>query len=145
MQISTIIVLSDNSRANVLHWTSVKCKRVTRSVLASELYAIVLGFDIAGALKAITNEVLNINLLLILCTNSKSLYKCLVKLGTTQEKRLIIDVLCLRQLYERREIAEVKWIAGDTNPADALTKGKGVSGALKQLLNTNIIKLQAVE
>ena len=30
---------------------------------------------------------------------------------------------------------------GDTNPADALTKGKGVSGALKQLLNTNTIKL----
>ena len=78
LQIGTIIVLSDDSRVNVLYWTSVKCKRVTRSVLASELYAIVLGFDIAGALKATTDEVLNINLLLILCTNSKSLYEYLV-------------------------------------------------------------------
>ncbi len=68
----------------------------------------VLGFDIAGAIKATTNKILAINLPLVLCTNSKSLYDCLVKLGTTQEKRLMVNVLCLRQSYERREIAEVK-------------------------------------
>jgi hypothetical protein len=105
----------------------------------------VLGFDIAGAIKATTDKILAINLPLVLCTDSKSLYDCLVKLGTTQEKRLMVDVLCLRQSYERREIAEVKWIAGNSNPADALTKGKGVSGALKQLLDTNRVKLEAVE
>ena len=103
------------------------------------------GFDIAGAIKATIDKILNISLLLVTCINSKSLYDCLVKLGTTQEKRLIIDVLYLRQLYERREIAEVKWITGDTNPANAITKGKGVSGVLKQLLNTNSIKLEAIE
>ena len=88
---------------------------------------------------------LNISLPLVTCTNSKSLYDCLIKLSTIQEKRLIIDVLYLQQLYKRREIVEVKWIAGDTNPANAIIKGKGVSGALKQLLNTNSIKLEAVE
>jgi hypothetical protein len=145
-QIGALIALADDSNhANTLHWTSVKCKRVTRSVLASELYAMVLGFDIAGAIKATIDKILTINLPLVLCTDSKSLYDCLVKLGTTQEKRLMIDVLCLRQSYERREIAEVKWIAGDSNPADALTKGKGASNALKQLLDTNRIKLEAVE
>ena len=39
----------------------------------------------------------------------------------------------------------MKWIVGDTNLANAITKGKGVSGVLKQLLNTNSIKLEAVE
>ena len=68
----------------------------------------VLGFDIVRAIKATTNKILVINLLLVLCTNSKSLYDCLVKLGTTQEKRLIVNILCLRQSYEYREIAEVK-------------------------------------
>ena len=114
-------------------------------MLALELYTIVYGFDIISTIKATINKMLNISLLLVTYTNSKSLYDYLIKLGTTQEKRLMIDVLCLRQLYERREIAEVKWIAGDTNPANAITKGKGVSGALKQLLNTNSIKLEAME
>jgi hypothetical protein len=31
----------------------------------------------------------------IVYTNSYSLYKCLVKLGTTKEKRLIIDIIAL--------------------------------------------------
>ena len=82
------------------------------------------GFDISAVIKATVKLQLNINLPLILYTNSKSIYKCLIKLGTTQEKRLIIDVMCLHQLYKRREIAKVKWIDGDSNPTDAITKSK---------------------
>jgi len=36
----------------------------------------------------------------------------------------MIDVICLCQSYERCEIAEVKWIDGDSNLADAMTKSK---------------------
>jgi hypothetical protein len=88
------------------------------------------GFDIGAIIKATVKLQLNIGLLLILYTNSKLIYKCFVKLGTTQEKRLMINVMCLRQLYKRREIAEVKLINGDSNPADAITKNKP-SSALK--------------
>jgi hypothetical protein len=56
----------------------------------------------------------------------------------------MIDILCLRQSYERREIAEVKWISGTSNPADALTKSKA-STALKQLIDTNTVQLETVE
>jgi hypothetical protein len=35
-------------------------------------------------------------ILLVICTNSYSLYECLVKLGTTQENRLIINILALQ-------------------------------------------------
>jgi hypothetical protein len=93
-------------------------------------------FDIAFAVKSTIDLILNTNVPLVLATNSKSLYDCLVKLGTMQEKRLIIDVMCLRQAYERREIAQVKWIEGTTNPADSMTKSKP-SNALKLLLDTN--------
>jgi hypothetical protein len=58
------------------------------------------GFDIGAAIKSTLDKVLQINLPLVLCTNLKSLYNCLVQLGTTQEKRLMIDVMCLRQAYE---------------------------------------------
>ena len=82
------------------------------------------GFNIRAAIKLTVNKILNINLPLIICTDLKSLYNCLVRLGTTQEKRLIINVMCLQQVYERREITEVKWINGNTNPADVIIKGK---------------------
>ena len=83
---------------------------------------------------------LRIDLLLVLCTNSKLLYECLVKLGTTQEKRLIIDIICLRQAYERKEIVEVKWIKGESNPANAITKSNfKSSNALKRLIDTNTL------
>ena len=48
----------------------------------------------------------------------------------------MIDIMCLRQLYERYEIAKVKWIDRDNNPADTITKSKP-SSALKQLIDIN--------
>ena len=56
----------------------------------------------------------------------------------------MIDVMCLRQLYKRREIAKVKQIDRDSNPADAITKSKPLL-ALKRLININRIKLKIVE
>ncbi|RFU26353.1 hypothetical protein B7463_g9983, partial [Scytalidium lignicola] len=144
-QIGYIVALADRKgNANTLHWTSVKCKRVTRSVLASELYGMAHGFDMGAAIKSTIEGILEIDLPLVICTDSRSLYDCLVKLGTTQEKRLMIDVMCLRQAYERRQIAEVRWIEGTTNPADSMTKGKP-SSALKRLLDTNKVQLEVVE
>jgi hypothetical protein len=96
------------------------------------------GFDIRASIKSTVDKALGINLPLVLYIDSKSLYNCLIKLGTTQEKRLMIDIMCLRQAYERREIAEVKWIKGDSNPADSMTKNKP-SSALKLLLDTNTV------
>jgi hypothetical protein len=83
-QIGFIIVLADgNNNANIVHWSSIKYKRGTRSILASELYRMAHGFDHAAVIKAIIKKILQYNLSLTVCTNSKSLYKCLVKLGST--------------------------------------------------------------
>jgi len=141
-QIGYVLVLADrHNNANILHWSSIKCKRVTRSVLASELYGMAHGFDMGVAVKTTIANMLQIDLPLIVCTDSKSLFDCLTKLGTTQEKRLMIDVMCLRQAYERRDITEVKWVEGDTNPADSMTKSRP-SNALKLLIDTNKVQLK---
>jgi hypothetical protein len=93
---------------NILHWSSTKYKCITRSVLASELYRMAHGFDTGASIKNTIELILKINNLpLALCTDLKLLYKCLVKLGTTQEKCLMIDILCLCQTYERRLITEI--------------------------------------
>ena len=57
----------------------------------------------------------------------------------------MIDVIGLRQAYERKQISEVKWIAGGSNPADAMTKASSKAcDALKKLISTNSIDLQAI-
>jgi hypothetical protein len=62
----------------------------------------------AYLVKTTLNLILNKDIPLIIYTNSKSLYNCLVKLSITQKKRLIIDVISMREAYKRREIAQVK-------------------------------------
>lgn len=75
-------------------------------------------------------------ILVVICTDSFSLYECMVKLGTTKEKRLMIDIMAIRQSYERHELSEIRWIAGLSNPADAMTKSP-CNPALQQLVSTN--------
>ena len=129
---------------NILHWSSTKCKRITQSVLASELYRMAYGCDTGASIKNTIEQILKIdNLPLVLCTDSKSLYEYLVKLGTTQEKHLMINILCLRQAYERHLIIKIVWINGITNPANAMTKLKPCQG-LRDLINTNKIKIKLI-
>ena len=97
---------------NLIHWSSIKCKRVTRSVLASELYAMAQGVDssivISTTLKMIMKQLNIDDTPIVVCTDSFSLYECMVKLGTTKEKRLMIDIMALRQSYERRELSKIR-------------------------------------
>ncbi|KAI0999863.1 hypothetical protein K3495_g8333 [Podosphaera aphanis] len=114
-------------RGNIIHFSSTKSKRIVRSTLASEIYAMVAGLDMAYAIKSTLELILSGqdglgNIPIVVCTDSYSLYECLVKLGTTKEKRLMIDIMGLPQSYERREIDEVRWIDGKCNMADGLTK-----------------------
>lgn len=53
-------------------------------------------FDIEAVIKTTLRKILESIVPIILCINSKSLYNCLVKLDTTQEKRLMIDMISLR-------------------------------------------------
>jgi hypothetical protein len=98
--------------SNVIYYSSTKYKRVTQSVLALEIYSIVNSFDIgiaiATTLRMITERLRLPAIPLVICIDLYLLYKCLVKLRTTKEKRLMIDIIALRQLYERREITEIR-------------------------------------
>ena len=153
-QIGYIIVLGNeepghdnelNIRGNIVHWSSTKCKRVTRSVLASEIYGMVQGFDVGYVIHHTLNTILTRLSLprapLVLCTDSFSLYQCLVQMGSTNEKRLMIDLMALRQSYENREIDDIRWIHGTCNPADAMTKATP-NEAMRTLVEDNQIVLK---
>jgi hypothetical protein len=143
-QIDYVVCLTNDVHANLIHWSSIKCKRITKSVLTIELYVMINDFDVEAVIKSIIDRMLHISLSLILLTNSKFLYDCLVKLDTIAEKRLMIDLMCLRQSYERREIAEIRWIDENINLADAMTKSKSCNALIK-LIDINIIELKITE
>jgi hypothetical protein len=86
--------------SNVIYYSSTKCKRVTRSVLASEIYGIVNSFNIGIAivttLRMIIERLGLLAIPLVICTDSYSLYEYLVKLRTIKEKRLMINIIALR-------------------------------------------------
>jgi hypothetical protein len=131
--------------SNLIHWSSTKSKRVTRSVLASEIYSMVAGTDISFAisftLKMITEQLELPDIPTIVCTDSFLLYECLVKLGTTKEKRLMINIMAIRQSYKRQELFEIRWINGLDNPADAMTKATP-NKALENFVTTNKIRVR---
>jgi hypothetical protein len=143
-QIDYVVCFTNDVHANLIHWSSIKCKRITRSVLAIELYVMINDFNVEAVIKSIIDRMLHISLSLILLTNSKSLYACLVKLDTIAEKRLMIDLMCFKQSYERRKIAEIRWIDENINLADAMTKSK-FCNALIKLIDINIIELKIIE
>ncbi|KAI0993002.1 hypothetical protein K3495_g15182 [Podosphaera aphanis] len=131
---------------NIIHWSSTKSKRVTRSVLAAEIYGMASGVDVGFVIAGIINMIMDqLNLPavpLIICTDSYSLYECIVKLGTTKEKRLMIDIMALRQMYERRQLWEIRWISGNDNPADSMTKS-APNNSLERFLDTNQLDIDA--
>ncbi|KZL72015.1 hypothetical protein CT0861_11847 [Colletotrichum tofieldiae] len=79
-------------------------------MLASKLYRITTGFNSGISLSITLNQILYtlqvLRILVIMCLDLRSLYKCLVRLSITDEKRLMIDIISLRELYKKKEILE---------------------------------------
>lgn len=110
-QFGYVISLANQfNKANIIYWLFKKCKQVTRSILASELYAITHGFDAQLVIKLTVEKIMALSISasifapnisstiifslfastlplflppMIICTNSKFLYNCLVKLKNT--------------------------------------------------------------
>jgi hypothetical protein len=48
-----------------------------------------------------------LRILVIIYINLRLLYDCLVRLGIIDKKRLIIDIILLREVYKKKEISKV--------------------------------------
>ena len=85
---------------------------MTKNVLILEIYGIVGGinmsFTIGFTLTIIIKQLEFLTIPIIVCINSYSLYEYLVKFGITKKKRLIIDIIAIRESYENRELFEIR-------------------------------------
>jgi hypothetical protein len=101
-------------------------------------------FNLEAILQATLFNILNCFVSFVFCTDSKSLYDCLIRLDTIQKKRLMIDVMSLRQLYERRKITKIKWRHDINNSIDFMIKNKTFT-ILKTLIDFNTINMNINE
>lgn len=73
-QLGFVIALADKTNAaNILHYSSFKSKRVTRSFLSAELFALAHAFDIASTMRLTVNDMFGRRVPLTTYTDSKSL------------------------------------------------------------------------
>eukprot|EP00171_Calliarthron_tuberculosum_P005172 IDg5172t1 len=86
-QLGFITLLMDrHARVNIVHYSSVKSMRATRSALAAELYAMVFGLDQNFVIHKATEDFLRRSVPLHMNTDSLSLFESLTTLNNTSEK-----------------------------------------------------------
>ena len=138
-QMGYIVFLTDaQNRCAPLSYKSIKCKRVTRSVLAAEAIAFAEGFDQGYALKCNLKELLGTNVPLTLMTDSKTLFDVITKASYTREKRILIDLASVREGYRRFDIDDIGLIASEENLADGFTATTFVIGCHRKSQNVMI-------
>jgi hypothetical protein len=138
-----ICVVDDELNANIVHFGSQRCKRVTRSVMAAELHALIVGFDNALIIREILNEMLGREIHVDVYIDSKTVFDTVTRLSATLEKRLQIDAFALQESHLRGELRSLLWIPSEQNCADALTKESYLEGsALRRLMATNKLEAQ---
>jgi hypothetical protein len=122
-QLGYIIFLADASgKCQQIVWSFHNTRRVTRSVLGSETVAFADGFDAAYSLKHDLQTILKRSVDILMYTDSLSLFDVITKSSTTAEKRLTIDLVVVREAFDRMEIAHLAFLRTNWNTADALSK-----------------------
>jgi hypothetical protein len=64
-----------------------------------------------------------------------------MKLGITKEKHLIINIITIKQAYEKRELFEICYINKQDNPADIITKLLS-NKVLEKFIDTNKLTIR---
>eukprot|EP00168_Porphyra_purpurea_P020863 TRINITY_DN895_c0_g1_i6.p1 TRINITY_DN895_c0_g1~~TRINITY_DN895_c0_g1_i6.p1 ORF type:complete len:1091 (+),score=259.84 TRINITY_DN895_c0_g1_i6:1132-4404(+) len=137
-QVGYVVLLCDASgRSHVLAYSSRKCKRVVRSAMAGEVYALTAAMDEAFVLRYDLETLYRRHIPLTIYTDSKQSFDVITRSTHPTEKRLLIDIAGLRESYTRREISSLGLVATEHNIADGMTKLK-CGSALDCLLKTGI-------
>ena len=123
--------------------SDVRCKRVTRSVMATELHALSYGYDQAFVARHLAEEIFATKIPLDGYVDSRTIFNAVTTGTGTIEKRLQIDSFALREAHSRGELRNLAWIPSGENIADALTKGiPSESHALIELMRSNRLTVQ---
>ena len=130
-----IIYLANNQgKSCPLSWGSKKIRRVVHSTLAAETLALVQAVDVSYYLAHILSVINLGKKVEINCfIDNKSLWENVHSTKCVSEKRLRIDLACLKQMLEYHELSTIKWVNSCNQLSDCFTK-RGV--CTRKLLET---------
>lgn len=122
-QIRYIVILCDNSNAcNILDYSSRKSRRVVCLITRAELYALTDVFDFVTVISADSTQIFGKLISVCIFTNSKQAFDIITRGKKPTKKRLALDVMAAREVYQRFDVERVGLIRGKNNSADAFTK-----------------------
>ena len=125
-----VFLVGEGNRSCLIHWECNKVQRVVRSTLAAEGLALCDGLSSAILLRRLVQEYLGITEEMIpidTFTDNKSLFEAVHSTKLVQDDLLLLDIAAIKQLLEKKEVRSVRWIPGNLQLADCLTK-RGAAG-----------------
>ena len=136
-----IVFLECKNKCIPLFWQSKKLRRVVKSTLSAETMALMGGSEHCFLLKSIIKEILNVDLLITVLTDSESLTDSLATSKTLEDKRLKVDICVVRDYLKKGEIHQVCWVPTDKQLADSLTKAGANPAKLLEVLQSARLQL----
>ena len=143
-QLRFVILICDASNSShFIDFSSKKSRRVVRSMMRGEIFALADGFDRSLMLRHDLETIYSKRIPLHVFTDSKQVFGTITKASKTTERRLLIDIAASRQAYNRHEISNISPVASEDMIADDLTKTKS-SPSWMELLKSgnNVLKVK---
>jgi hypothetical protein len=106
--------------------------------MASETLALVEALDASFTLRSQMSAMLGMDILLLMMTDSKSLFDIMTTQKRPTEDRLMFDIFAARQSFKRGEIDNISSIRSELNLADDRTKLQGNSPLLRAMRSCRI-------
>ena len=123
----------------VITWQSKKIKRVCKSTLAAESWAMIDAIESSEIALAQLKEVLgNLSIKCVCFTDCKSLHDAVHTTNNMSDRGLRIPIACLRQRVNNEEISIV-WVGTKFQLADCLTKAGASPAFLRDILSSGVM------
>ena len=143
-----ILLENENSRkSNLISWKTKKISRICRSVNGTETRALENGLDDAIHFARMVREIIDgeVNLKepnqinVEALTDNKGLWENLHNSRQCDEKMLRNSVALMKEMLEKQEVKNIKWVDTTRMLTDILTKKNGNGAWIRRVVSENIV------
>ena len=139
-----ICISGTKNLTNIISWKSSKLRRVVKSTLSSETLALSEAVDNGHLTSVLLGELLyNAEKApkMICYVDNGDLVEALKSSKQVSDKRLRIEIAYIKEMKERGEIYEVRWVPSDRQIANCLTKRCASPYSLLDIIESNELSL----